>query len=114
MADWTYAPEMDASVSWGPAPTLITRLDDGKEIVREKHTNQPEEWTEEYKFDGAEFDAAKTFYDSKRNSTTFTKLSYDIYGTPTTERNVRFSGPFEWSRAGDAYFIVRLTFRRIY
>ena len=114
MADWTFAPEIDASAEWGPPPTLQTTLSDGKVISRQKHANAPETWEEEFKLSGSEFDTAKAFYESKGLITSFTKLSYDLFGTPTTERTVRFASPFAWTRAGEDYFIVRLTFTRHY
>jgi len=114
MADWTYAPNIDQEVSAGPSPTLQTVLDDGKVLSRVKHANAPEAWSEEYWFTGAEFDTAKAFYDARGVSTSFTKVSYDLYGTPTQERTVRFAGPWAWKRSGEDFFVVTLTFTRHY
>jgi hypothetical protein len=114
MADWTYDPQFDASAESGPAPTLQTRMDDGKVISRVKHTNIPETWTETYWLTGAQFDTAKAFYDARGISTAFTKLGYDLYGTPTQERTVRFAGPWAWVRSGPDWFTVSLTFTRHY
>lgn len=116
MADFAFAPEIvpPQSVQYGPPPTLLTVLEDGKAVARQKHANMPELWSETFKLVGSEFDSLKTFYDLKGLLTTFTKLSYDVHGTPTTERTVRFAGPLEWQRAGQDYYIVTLTFERVY
>ena len=114
MADWTYAPKMEVSISSGPPPTLQTTLDDGKVLSRVKHTNAPEDWSEEYWFTGAQFDTAKAFYDARGTATSFTKLSYDIYGTAATERTVRFDGPWQWQQVGPQAYIVTLKFTRHY
>jgi hypothetical protein len=114
MADWAYAPQFNASVAAGPPPTFQTVLDDGKVISRVKHSNIPETWSEEYWFTGAEFDTAYAFYLTKGVATSFTKLSWDVYGTAAQERTVRFAGPFEWQRSGQDFFTVTLTFTRHY
>jgi hypothetical protein len=114
MADWPYAPQYGASVSAGPPPTAQTVLDDGKVISRVKNVNIPEGWSEEYWFTGAEFDAAYAFYLSKGIAIAFTKVSYDLYGTPTQERTVRFAGSWQWQRSGLDFFTVTLTFARHY
>jgi hypothetical protein len=115
VADWTYAPIIDdAAVESGPPVTLQTKLDDGKVISRIKHANIPERWTETYQFDGTTFDTAKAFYDARGIVTSFTKLSWDVYGTPTQERTVRFASPWSWQRSGQNFFTVSLTFERHY
>jgi hypothetical protein len=114
MADWTYQPDYDQEVSDDSPPTLQTKLDDGKVISRVKHTNAPEDWTETYSLSGAQFDTAKAFYDSHGRATAFTKVSYDVYGTPAQERTVRFDGPWTWTRTGDDWFTVTLKFTRHY
>jgi len=114
MADWAYSPDFDQRVEYGPNPTLQTKLDDGKVISRVKHSNLPEEWSEIYSFTGAQFDTAKAFYDARGIATSFTKISWDIYGTPAQERTVRFAGPWAWERSGPDYFTVTLKFTRHY
>lgn len=114
MADWIYAPRFDSRWDEGPPPTLKTVLADGKAIMRQKHANAPETWDEEYDFDGTEHDAAHTFYKSKYALTAFTKVSYDVAGTPSTERSVRFTSSWSVTRAGQDWFVVRLTFERAY
>lgn len=113
MADWTYAPAYDARWTDPGPPTLKTILDDGKAIVRQKHTNTLKTWEEEYDFDGTEFDAAYTFFKTKYMLTAFTKLSYDIAGTPTQDRSVRFTS-WDVSRPGQDWFKVRITFEQAY
>lgn len=114
MADWTYAPRFDVNVTAAPPLTLQTTLDDGKVMSRVKHTNKPEDWAEEYWFDGPTFDTAKAFYDARGISTSFTKLGYDVYGTPTQERTVRFDGPWQWIQVGPRTYQVTLKFTRHY
>jgi len=112
MADWAYQPQYSASVEDSPPPTLQTVLTDLKVISRVKGSNAPEIWSEEYWFTGTEFDAAKAFYDARGLATSFTKLSWDVYGTPTTEKTVRFASPFSWTREGQSFFVVTLRFTR--
>jgi hypothetical protein len=114
MADWTYAPNYDLHVEYGPPETLQTTLDDGKVISRVKHSNAPQDWSEVYSFTGAQFDTAKAFYTTKGIATSFTKLGYDVYGTPTWEQTVRFDGPWSWTQAGPNMFFVTLKFTRHY
>jgi hypothetical protein len=112
MADWTYSPNFDQQVDSGPPVTLQTKLDDQKVISRVKSTNAPEDWSEVYAFTGAQFDTAKAFYDARGIATPFTKLSWDVAGTPAQERTVRFAGPWSWVRSGPDYFTVTLKFTR--
>lgn len=112
MADWTYSPHYDQRIESGPPPTLQTKLDDGKVISRVKHPSAPEDWTEEYWFSGSQFDAAKAFFDARGVATSFTKVSYDLAGTPAFEATVRFDGPFAWQRSGQDLFVVTLKFTR--
>lgn len=112
MADFVLVPEFDAQIEGSPPPTLQTRLSDGKVISRVKHSNAERVWREQFKLTGAEFDAFVTFFDSKGVATAFTKLSYDVYGTPTQERTVRFAGPWQLVRAGLDFFIVDVAFVR--
>lgn len=114
MADWAYAPRFDAEIAFDPPPTLVTKLEDGKVVVRQKHSNADETWTEIYDFTGTEFDAARTFFATYGNLTSFTKVSYDIAGTPSQERTVRFAGPFKLTRSGQDWFTVEITFVRHY
>lgn len=115
MADWSYTPRWQSSIEFAPPATLVSTLSDATEIRRQKHSNAPETWTEEYWFSGSEFDAAKTFYDGKGLLTSFTKVSYDVHGTPTQERTVRFAGPFTLSsREGPDWYVVQLVFARVY
>ncbi len=114
MADWTYKPNYGQSVAADAPPTLQTKLDDGKVISRVKHTNAPEDWIETYSLSATEFNAAKAFYDARGRATSFTKLSYDDAGVFTTERTVRFDGPFSWIAIGPDWFDVTLKFTRHY
>jgi hypothetical protein len=114
MADWTYAPQYDAGGEQEPPPTLQTKLSDKKVISRVKAAPADESWSEEFWLHGTEYDAAKAFYEARGVATPFTKLSYDLAGTPTTERSVRFDGPFSWRRSGPDLFIVTLRFVRNY
>jgi hypothetical protein len=114
MADWTFAPQFAMQQASGPPPTLQTVLDDGKVISRVKHTNSPETWTEEYLLTGAEFDTAKAFYDTKGVATSFTKVAYDVHGSPTTERTVRFNSSWSWQKLAPNVYKVSLVFVRHY
>lgn len=114
MADWANLPAFDSRWAEAPPPTLVTRLTDAKTIRRQVHSNAPQTWEEEYEFTGAEHDTAHTFYQSKYLLTSFTKLSFDVHGTPTQERSVFFASPWDVTRAGPDFYIVRLTFERAY
>jgi len=114
MAEWTYAPQFDSSWEESAPPTLVTVLSDGKTIRRQKHTNAPQTWTEEYWFTKAQHDTAKTFFETKYLLTSFTKFSWDVGATPSTERSVYFASPWNVTRTGDDWFTVVLTFERAY
>jgi hypothetical protein len=114
VADWAYYPQNDARWEQDTPPTLVSKLSDAKTVRRQKHANAPETWDEEYWFTKADHDTAKAIYVSKGRVTAFTKLSFDVGGTPTTERSVYFASPWSVTRAGDDWFQVSLTFERAY
>jgi hypothetical protein len=114
MADWAYYPQYDARWDLDTPPTLVTRLSDGKSIRRQKHANAPQTWQEEYWFRKTVHDTAKAIFVAKGRLTSFTKLSFDVGGTPTQEQTVYFAGPWSPQRSGDDLFVVTLTFERAY
>jgi len=114
MADWAYQPQYDSRWDLDTPPTLVTPLSDGKSIRRQKHANAPQTWQEEYWFTGAEHDAALAIFKAKGRLTAFTKLSWDVAGTPTQESSTYFASAWGNSRTGLDWFTVTLTFERAY
>jgi hypothetical protein len=112
MADWAYLPNYEATVTAPPPVTLQTVLEDQKVISRVKSLNALERWGEVYSFTKVDHDVAKAFFDAHGIATSFTKQSFDVGGTPTQERTVRFDGPWEITRVGDDWIDVALTFVR--
>jgi hypothetical protein len=110
MADWAYQPQYDARWQGTLPPTLVSKLSDGKTIRRQKHTATGKTWDEEYWFTGAEHDAAYAIFIAKGRLLSFTKLSWDIYGTPAQERTVYFASDWQVARSGLDFFTVSLTF----
>lgn len=110
MADWPYQPNYDARWDNPGPPTLITRLADGSSSRRQKHANAIKTWEEEYDFDATDHDAAYAIFLAKGFITAFTKLSWDVGGTPAQERSVYFASGWSVTRSGNSRFAVSLSF----
>ena len=113
MADWAYVPNYSHRLSVVPPPTLISRFEDGKELRRQKHATFLRELEEDYTFTGSERDAVQTFYEGKGLLTTFTKLGYDVFGTPSHEITVRFDGPLEFTTDGFGVYNATIRFVQV-
>lgn len=110
MADWAYKPRYDARWDLPLPPTLITRLPGNKSIRRQQHPSALQTWDEEYWFNPTDHDTAKAIFLAKGALTAFTKLSWDVGGTPTQERSVYFASAWRVGRGGDALYQVSLAF----
>lgn len=88
---WDYAPAKQ-EIQREPPPTLITRLEDGKEIIRQKHSFSPRVFIETHHAVEATHKLMLDFLDTKGLSTTFDKYTYDSQDTSpaATTVSVRF------------------------
>jgi len=105
MADWEYTPLVEGfELTTEPPPTLVSKLEDGAFISREKHTSYRRHWREVYAWNSTQADAATDTYRTKGMHTSLTKYSWDPKDAAGATATARFAAPLRVTYRGGTAF----------